>query len=188
MTDLVYPDEPLRHGPIVLRQFRKDDLELVQELSRDPYSVSIGTFPPDADEKAARTWIRGQSPRLADIIGYSFCIADAETDEGLGQAVMWPTDLAEGRATVGYFVAPRARGRRAASHALAALTEFAWRDPRLHRLEAYVEPWNGVSVHGVERVGYQHEGLLRERQPIDGGYRDVLLYSRLRSDGPLPQF
>jgi hypothetical protein len=79
-------------------------------------------------------------------MGYSFCVADCVDDRALGTAGLWLADLAKGRATVGYTVAPSARGCGVAVAALRALTLFAWTLPELFRIELYVEPWNTASI------------------------------------------
>ena len=66
------------------------------------------------------------------------------------------------------------------SSALRALTTFAWTIPALHRIEVYIEPWNGSSIRVAEASGYQREGLLRSHQEIGGIRRDMLLYAVTR--------
>ena len=61
-----------------------------------------------------------------------------------------------------------------------ALTTFAWTIPALHRVELYIEPWNGSSIHVAEASGYQREGLLRSHQEIGATRRDMLLYTTTR--------
>ncbi|HZA30601.1 MAG TPA: GNAT family protein, partial [Propionibacteriaceae bacterium] len=83
-------------------------------------------------------------------------------------------------ATAGYSVAAAHRGRGIASSALKALTTFAWTIPALHRVELYIEPWNGSSIHVAEASGNQREGLLRSHQEIGATRRDMLLYTTTR--------
>ncbi|MEU6643216.1 GNAT family protein [Saccharomonospora sp. NPDC046836] len=75
------------------------------------------------------------------------------------------------------------RGRGVAGHGLAALTRFAWSIPALHRIELYIEPWNGASVRTAERAGYEREGFLRSHQEIGGERVDMLLYAAIRQAG-----
>jgi RimJ/RimL family protein N-acetyltransferase len=62
------------------------------------------------------------------------------------------------------------------------LTTFAWDVPDLHRVELYIEPWNGASARTAEAAGYQHEGLLRSHQAIGGRRVAMMIYSALRFD------
>lgn len=159
---------------------------MVRELSTDPYVPTIGSLTPDASPGEALAWVHRQHDRYAQGAGFSFVIADARTDTALGACGLWLHGLSAGRATVGYSVAPSARGRGVAADALSALTAFGWRVPGLFRIEAYIEPWNAASARTAERVGYVREGLLRSHQAIGGRRRDMLLYATVRTAGTDP--
>jgi ribosomal-protein-alanine N-acetyltransferase len=167
---------------VSLRAFRSLDVSMVEELATDPYVPLIGSLPAAADTAAAVAWIERQHARLAEDVGFSFCIAD-EQDRPLGFAGLWTRGLTGGRATAGYAVRPSARGRGVATRALEALTAFGWTLPDLHRIELYVEPDNLASRRTAERAGYLHEGVLRQHQEIGGRRRDMCLYAALRDDG-----
>lgn len=165
---------------VVLRPFGDDDVPMLQELSSDPYVPLIGSLPGGATEEQAWEFIQRQHERLASGVGFSFCVADLATGAALGTAGLWVRDLAQGRATVGYTVAPSARRRGVGTKALRTLTAFGWTLPELHRIELYVEPWNIGSIHVAESAGYEREGLLRSHQPIGDRRADMLLYAVVR--------
>jgi RimJ/RimL family protein N-acetyltransferase len=175
-----WPTEPLVNGPVILREFSYRDIPMAREMSTDPYVPLIGTLPANASDQEAQAYIDRQRGRLAEGTGFSFAIAEADTDRAVGGIGLWLAGLRQGRATVGYSIAPSARGRGLAAAALIAVTEFAWTIPALHRIEAYIEPWNVGSVRTAEQAGYQREGLLRSHQEIGGRRRDMLLYSTVR--------
>jgi ribosomal-protein-alanine N-acetyltransferase len=177
----LWPTGPVAQGPVVLREFSDADLPMVQELSTDPYVPLIGSLPANATRQEAQDYIDRQRGRLAEGVGFSFAIAEADTDRGLGGIGLWLAGLDEGRATAGYCVAPSARQRGVASAALMALTAFAWTIPALHRIELYIEPWNTGSVGTAELAGFEREGLLRSHQVIGGRRRDMLLYAVIRA-------
>ena len=166
---------------MVLRTFEPADLPMALELSSDPYAPSIGTMPAHATEAEAADWIVRQRHRWAEGAGFSFAIADAATGRAVGSAGLWLRQLAEGRATAGYFVAASARGRGLAAAALTALTAFGWTIPTLHRIELHIEPWNAASVRTAEHAGYLREGLLRSHTDIAGRRRDMLLFAAVRA-------
>ncbi len=179
---LSLPEDLPAYDGVVLRGFDERDVAMVMDLATDPYLPLIGSLPGHADAGQAREFIARQWDRLTEGAGYSFCVADAGTGLALGTAGLWLGGLAQGRATAGYSVAPRSRGRGVAGRALIALTEFAWTVPDLHRIELYIEPWNVASIGTAELGGYQREGLLRSHQPIGGRRVDMLLYAKLRPD------
>lgn len=184
MTHLRMPTEPPRSGSVILRQFRAEDVEMLHELSRDPYVSLISSLPLNATEQQAVEFIHRQAERLTTGVGYSFCIADRSRDHALGTAGVWVVDREVGRATLGYAVAPSARSRGVATDALRAATTFAWTLPELCRLELYIEPWNLDSIRAAEAAGYQQEGLLRSHQPIGSRRADMLLYASLKAENP----
>lgn len=172
---------PPAHGPVVLRGFGPDDVGMVRDLATDPYVPLIGSLPAHADADQALAWIERQRGRLAEGAGFSFAIADAETGAASGSIGLWLSDMAQGRARVGYCVAPRARGSGVATDALHAVRDFAWTIPTLFRLEAYIEPDNLASVRTAERAGFVREGLLRSHQEIGGRRRDMVLHAAIRT-------
>jgi len=162
------------------RPFDDGDVDMLLDMSTDPYVPLTGTLPGNATREQALAYIRRQHGRLETGYGYSFCIADRGTGEALGQAGLWTAAIEHGRATAGYCVAPRFRGRRYATSALRALTAFAWSLDALHRVELHIEPWNTASVRTAEAAGYSREGLLRSHQEIGGRRVDVLRYAATR--------
>jgi [ribosomal protein S5]-alanine N-acetyltransferase len=169
--------------PLVLRAFTSADAALVAEASHDPLIPIITTLPTTADAVSVRAFLNRQHERAATGQGYSFAIADAITDQGLGQIGLWP--LGDGRASIGYWVAASARRRGVAQHALRLVSAWGLTLPDVHRLELYVEPWNEGSWRAAERASYTREGLLRRWQEVGGQRRDMYMYSRLPSD-PAP--
>ncbi|MGO4586736.1 GNAT family N-acetyltransferase [Arthrobacter sp. 2RAF6] len=82
---------------------------------------------------------------------------------------------------VGYGIAQSFRGRRLATDAVRAVTQFGWTIQALYRTELYIEPWNTASIKTTEQAGYIHERLLRSHQEISGERRDMPLYSNVRN-------
>jgi ribosomal-protein-alanine N-acetyltransferase len=179
-----WPTRPVAYGPVVLRAFSALDVPMAMELSTDPYVPLIGSLPANASQQEAQDWVDRQRGRLAEGVGFSFAIAESDTDRAVGGIGLWLAHLAQGRAMVGYSVTPSARGRGIAAAALTALTAFAWSVPALHRIELYIEPWNVGSIKTAERAGYEREGLLRSHQEIGGRRRDMLLYAIIRESVP----
>lgn len=155
---------------------------MVLDLATDPYVPLIGTLPPRATAAQARAWIERNRRRWADGAGFSFAVATASTGRAVGHMGLWARELATGRASAGYGIAPSERGRGYAADALSALTAFGWSLPELHRIALHIEPWNTASIRTAERAGYEREGMLRSYMEIGGRRRDMLLYAAVRPD------
>lgn len=167
-------------GEFVLRAFEMGDVALIQEASADPFVPLITTVPTTDSLAEARAFILRQHSRSETGVGYSFAIAERETDRAVGQIGLWLDNIGHGRASVGYWIVASARRRGIAGTALRAITEWGLRLPEVARLELYVEPWNTGSWKTAERTGYEREGLLRGWEVVDGRRRDMFMYARLR--------
>ncbi len=174
----------LAAGPFRLRPFVLADLHLVREAAQDPYIPLITTVPAPFTDTEGRRFIERQWDRARRGSGYSFAIADAATGRAVGNIGLWLHDIGAGRASVGYWVAPPARGRGASGHALRTLTFWALGVLGIARLELQVEPWNEASIRVAERARFQREGLLRSWQEVGGERKDMLMYSLLPGDLP----
>lgn len=84
-------------------------MPIARELSTDPYVPLIWELPAHATHKQAQDWIDHQRGRLAEGLGYSFAIAEADTDRAVGGIGLSLSRLEYGRAAAGYFVVPSAR-------------------------------------------------------------------------------
>ena len=174
----------LEAGPVRLRPFRLSDRGVVREASQDEHIVSITTVPSRFSENQGRLFIQRQWRRATDGTGYSFAIADANTDQALGQVGLWLRNIDEGRGCLGYWVAPSGRGRGAAQQSVSRVARWAFDHLQIPRLELYVESWNQASIRTAERAGFQREGLLRSWQVVGAQRRDMWMYSLLLSDLP----
>lgn len=168
--------------PFRLRGFDPKDLAAVREAAADPVIPRISSVPWPYDDGAGRTYLERQRRRLRDGYGYSFAIAEEATDRAVGSLGVWLRDLDLGRASVGYWVVPSARGRHAATLALSRASRWALLELGIPRLELYIEPWNEPSMRTAARSGYTREGLLRRWQPVGDERRDMVIYSLLAED------
>ncbi len=85
------------------------------------------------------------------------------------------------RAEIGYQLHPAQQGRGLMHEALSALVAWAFRTLGLNRLEADIDPRNLASARSLERLGFEREGLLRERWIVGDEVSDSALYGLLLS-------
>ena len=152
----------LREGPVLLRAFERRDVDLVRSVADDPLVPLITTVPVSGSSEDALAYIDRQHRRLGTGAGYSFAIADAQSDRA-----------------VGYWVASPFRRRGYGRAALHALTTWALTLEEVQRLELYVEPWNEGSWRAAESCGFSREGLLRSWQQVGDARKDMYMYSIL---------
>jgi [ribosomal protein S5]-alanine N-acetyltransferase len=172
----------LRRPPVLLRAFASSDAELVQSVADDPVIPLATTVPTSGTLPDALAFIARQHDRLASGAGVSFAVADAASGVAVGQVGLWLRDLAEGRVSVGYWIAAEFRRRGYAFAALDTISRWGLSLDGVFRVELHVEPWNEGSWRAAERVGYMREGLMRSWRFIGDERRDLYLYSLLPSD------
>lgn len=94
--------------------------------------------------------------------------------------VNWDVDHT--RAEIGYVLHKDYWGRGLMPEAVRAMIGFGFEQMGLNRIEARCIAKNTASARVMEKAGMTYEGTLREREFVKGAYRDMKLYSVLRSE------
>lgn len=184
MPDLP-PEIAFELGEVALRRLRPDDAAALARLRSDAEIVRWSSPGGCTLDEAARAiaeadedWRSGKRAELAIV---------QSTDDALVGSISL-TFYGEARASVGFDVAAAARGRGIATRAVATLCTWALAAfPELVRLELWALPGNDASMRVAERTGFHREGVFRSRLPFGDELRDVVVFSRLRSDPAPPQ-
>jgi ribosomal-protein-serine acetyltransferase len=86
----------------------------------------------------------------------------------------------ESRSTeLGYWLAEEHQGRGLMTETVSALVDHAFGAWNLNRIEIHVATGNLRSRAIPERLGFQHEGVLREYERVGDRYIDIVVYSLL---------
>jgi RimJ/RimL family protein N-acetyltransferase len=180
MAELGFPVPPLAGDLVLLRPWSKTDLPGVVLAFRDPVMqrFSWRTAPyPEAD---AREWFAEQERARLRGEGLSLALAGpCDRDVLLGSVSLQGVRRDRGRAAVGYWLVPGARGRGAAAQAVRLLAGWAFAELGLARLELTCGPDNEASQRVAGRCGFSREGVLRSHVPFQGARRDSVIYSLL---------
>ena len=177
------PDPPLTDGMVVLRLPRDADAPAIAAACCDAeiarwIPVPVPYRLEDARAFvafAAEAWSSGREP--------TFVIADAASRTLLGTIAVPRRPDEPGKAAVGYWLAPEARGRGAATRAVRLVSRWVFTaEPGLVRLELLTLVGNEASGHGALRAGFAREGVLRRYLPFRGGLVDAVMFARLRDD------
>jgi RimJ/RimL family protein N-acetyltransferase len=100
----------------------------------------------------------------------------------IGTCTLFDIDRVNQRAELGFLLASQEWGRGYMSEALAGLLRHAFSGLALNRIDADTDPRNMAAIKLLERLGFQYEGLLRERWIVGGRKSDAALCGLLRSD------
>jgi ribosomal-protein-alanine N-acetyltransferase len=171
----------LERGPVLLRPFSMTDLPLIRQAAMDPYIPAITSVPSAYSDDGGRAFIERQQNQAFEGNGYPFVIADsAHPHQGLGGLGLWLHEVESGRASIGYWVIPPARGKSLAGWALRGVVAFAFEVLAIPRLHLFIEPWNIASQKTAEFAGFTQEALLRGWERINDVQRDVYSYALMR--------
>ena len=177
------PDRPLTDGTLVLRLPREADAPAIAAACADPeiarwIPVPVPYRLEDARAFVAFTaegWSSGREP--------TFVIADATDGALLGTLAFHRRPDEPGKAAVGYWLAPGARGRGAATGAVLLAVRWAFGiEPALVRIELLTLVGNEASGRVALRAGFTREGVLRRYLPFRGELMDAVMFARLRGD------
>ncbi|MEU6825121.1 GNAT family N-acetyltransferase [Streptomyces atriruber] len=170
-------------GGLVLRPWSAADVPAVYEAFQDPVIQRWHARVADS-ESEVRGWIEGWRKAWADERDAYWAIADADTDALVGRVALRCIVLGDGQAEVAYWTMPSARGRGVAPRAVEALTEWAFEEVGLHRLELSHSMANEASCRVALKTGFAVEGTKRSALLHEDGWHDMHLHARIRGDEP----
>jgi len=125
-----------------------------------------------------RALLRGQRVRRRREISYHLAVFLAKTGECIGGvSVMDVIRNVSQSAYLGYAIRHRHWGAGYGKEAVRAAFDIAFRDLRLHRLEAGVEPGNVRSIRLARSLGMRREGLKRRCVHLRGEWLDLVAYA-----------
>lgn len=75
-------------------------------------------------------------------------------------------------AYLGYYLAEKYTGKGYMTEAVELVLRFAFKELKLHRVEANVQPENAASIAVLQRCGFTREGFSRKYLKIGGRWRD----------------
>lgn len=90
------------------------------------------------------------------------------------------------RAEIGYDLSPQFWKHGYMGEAVEAMLDHGFGAMGLRRIEAIVAPANTASAALLQRLGFQHEAVLRDYYYRDGAFFDHYLFACLPSDRPSP--
>jgi RimJ/RimL family protein N-acetyltransferase len=83
---------------------------------------------------------------------------------------------------IGIELIPPARGQGLGTEAQRLIADYLFGATAVNRVEASTDIENLPEQRSLEKAGYGREGVLRGAQYRGGGYHDLVVYARIRSD------
>jgi RimJ/RimL family protein N-acetyltransferase len=171
--------ERLTDGILTLRSFGEGDVPAIAAACADP---EIARFIPDIPQPYtdadARAYVARAATEWATGVHRPMAIAAVSDDSFLGAIEVSIGDPG----SIGYWVAPEARGRGVATRALVLLSRWAVTEGDVARLELTTHPENVPSQRVADKAGFTREAVLRSHIRFREGRRDSVLFSLLPAD------
>ena len=175
----------LRGERITLRPIRPDDLPAMRSWFRD--------------RAVASTW--AQHPVIADTYlesdltdaftsfdraGY-FAIEN-EFGELIGRMDFEALEQVDRTVEIGILIGAEAgRGKGYGTDAFHTLLPHLFNDRQIERVWLSVISWNAPAIKLYEKLGFVHEGVLKEMIWLDGSWHDLIMMGMLKSEYRRPE-
>jgi [ribosomal protein S5]-alanine N-acetyltransferase len=164
---------------VFLRYVTVGDFEEMQTLFRESRKFYKGLIDtPETLEKFAAYVARNESET-----NECFVICRASDDKIVG-AINLSQIFRRGfqNAYLGYSLGVKYTGQGFMTEAVALILRFAFKDLKLHRVEANVQPENLPSIAVLKRCGFTREGFSRKYLKIGGRWRDHERFAIIKED------
>lgn len=176
------PTPTLTTDRLVLRPFTDGDSEDLFALQSDPRVLRYWDAPPWTDRSRVAGFMDG-CRQLADEGSGARVALEQRTDAAfLGWCTFnsWNPEFRS--ASLGYCLTEEAWGQGYATEASRRLLQWAFDTLDLNRVQAEADTRNTASARVLEKLGFVHEGTLREDCIVDGVVSDSWVYGLLRRD------
>jgi ribosomal-protein-serine acetyltransferase len=91
-------------------------------------------------------------------------------------------DHVDRKAKIGYFIGRQFQGKGVVTSSVRAVLSHCFESLGLNRMELRCAAGNAPSMRVAERLGFTHEGVLRQGEFLNGVFVDLHLYSLLRDE------
>jgi len=174
---------PVLEGERVrLRAHAPSDLDAVYAVFSDPDVMRYWSRPPMKSAAEAEHLLADIRAHIAAGSLLQWAIARRDDDAVVGHVSLFALNPPHERAEIGYAVGSGHWRLGYAREALSLALGHAFGTMKLRRIEADIDPRNLASVALVERLGFRHEGTLRERWFVAGELQDSAMYGLLARD------
>ncbi len=167
---------------LLLRPFTDADAEDLFALQSDAHVLRYWDSPPWRDRSEIGRFMEG-CRRMAREGSGARVVIERRADEGfLGWCTLTGWNPGFRSASLGYCLTEAAWGHGYATEAARAVLGWAFERLDLNRVQSEADTRNVASARVLEKLGFVHEGTLREDCIVDGDVSDSWVYGLLRRD------
>lgn len=173
----------LRGTLIALRPVAENDLALLEAWDADPdHHGEYNTFGLSPAGQIRRSF--AEHHYLTDDRGMLLAVTKAGEVAGdvSYRTVKHGGGLANRVYEIGVTIAPTQRGQGYGAEAQRMLAAYLFATYPIARVQATTDVTNTGEQRALERAGFTREGILRQAQFRNGGWHDMVMYSKLRGE------
>lgn len=177
------PELRLRGDNVVLRDFTDADIDDVFAIVGDDQVTRWLSFD-SKSQTQAQEMLDGVLKRAHDEprTEYYLAVTRYGDDRVIGFIRLAKSGARAGK--LGYSIHADHQGFGYATDAARTMINFGFDVLNLHRITAAIGPDNAASIAVVKRLGFTHEGRLRDHVFTNGAWRDSVLFSILEDESP----
>ena len=180
MTSL--PTPTLRTARLRLRPVSSADADALFAMHRSAHVLRYWDAPPWSEPARAERFITASRQMADDGTGVRLVIERVADTAFVGWCSLtrWNPDFRS--AATGYCLDDAAWGHGYATEATRALLQWAFDTLDLNRVQAETDTRNAASARVLEKLGFVHEGTLREDCVVNGEVSDSWVFGLLRRE------
>lgn len=169
----------LESSRLRLRQLKKADTQDLFTIFSDAQSMRYWSHAPFSEVEQAEAYLRKIDAGRINGTHMQWGITLCEDDKVIGTTTLFSLNPTHRRAEIGYVLASTHWQRGIGREALSMVLTHAFKTLGYLRIEADIDPRNLASCRLVEKLGFRHEGTLRERWHVDEEVQDSAVFGVL---------
>lgn len=176
---MVFEDIPTKR--LLLRKITPDSLDYIYTQSDETIMALMGIKTNEELLKQKKRQKEGFTTCNKKFLYFN--LLEKETEKVIGWAGYHTWYIDHDRAELGYWIYDDIDKQKGyMSEALSTILLYGFQEMNLHRIEAFIAPYNQASQNTILKFGFTLEGLLREHYFYDGKMDDSEVYSLLKRE------
>ena len=169
-----------------LRQIQPSDAEAFFQIKSDAEVTSSYGREPHRSLLDTKAWLQLVQDTYAQREGLLWAITHKTRDLPIGSCTYWHLDPESHCAEIGYELNRTTWGQGIMSEVLPTVISYGFKELGLNRIEATPLAKNARSSKVLLKLGFTHEGTLRQRVLFRGAYEDLMYFSLLMTEWTEP--
>jgi [ribosomal protein S5]-alanine N-acetyltransferase len=165
-----------------LRRIEPGDAEAFFQIKSDPQVTHSYGREAHHSLQDTQAWIQLIQDTYSQREGIMWAITFKTRDFPVGSCTYWHLDPESHCAEIGYELNRTAWGQGIMSEVLPTVISYGFKELGLNRIEATPLAKNSKSSKVLVKLGFTHEGTLRQRVYFQSGYEDLMYFGLLKNE------